>query len=257
MAQPTRHDEIINIISRRRQVSVQELTERLKVSEVTIRKDLSFLEEQGYLMRTHGGARLAEDIGRLHSISARREAHTAEKCAIARAAASLLNEGDTILIDAGSTCATLAHAIRDMNLRVITNSLDVMVELADSHSISLHSVGGSYRMDAGSFIGPAAEESLLQYRIDSCFIGTPAFTSDGVFSSQNTIESHFKSQALKISKRRIVLSDQTKYNKTTFSVFSRAEDIDILVVDNTFEGIEKLRSLGIEVLVAEEADSSC
>src|SRR6056297_247018 len=257
MAQPTRHDEIINIISRRRQVSFQELTERLKVSEVTIRKDLSFLEEQGFLMRTHGGARLAEDIGRLHAISARREAHNAEKCAIAKAAASLLNEGDTILIDAGSTCATLAHAIRDMNLRVITNSLDVMVELADSHSISLHSVGGSYRMDAGSFIGPAAEESLQQYRIDSCFIGTPAFTSDGVFSSQNTIESHFKSQALKISKRRIVLSDQTKYNKTTFSVFSRAEDIDILVVDNTFKGIEKLRSLGIEVLVAEEADSNC
>ncbi len=252
MAQPTRHDEIINIINRRRQVSVQELTERLGVSEVTIRKDLSFLEEQGYLMRTHGGARLAEDLGRLQSITTRREAHTAEKRLIAQAAVTLINEGDTVLIDAGSTCAALAHAIRDMNLRVITNSLDVMVELADSHSISLHSVGGSYRLDAGSFIGPAAEESLQQYRIDTCFIGTPAFTSDGVFSSQNTIESHFKRQALKISNRRVILSDHTKYNKTTFSVFSRTADIDILVVDHTFNGIEKLRELGIEVLVSDE-----
>lgn len=251
MAQPTRHDEIINIITRRRQVSVQELTERLGVSEVTIRKDLSFLEEQGYLMRTHGGARLAEDLGRLQSITARRQAHTEEKHSIARAAASLINEGDTILIDAGSTCAALAHAIRDRNLRVITNSLDVMVELADSHSISLHTVGGSYRMDAGSFIGPCAEESLQQYRIDTCFIGTPAFTSDGVFSSQNTIESHFKRQALNISNRRVILSDHSKYNRTTFSVFSRAEDIDILVVDHRFEGIEKLRELGIEVIVAD------
>lgn len=252
MAQPTRHDQIINIITRRRQVSVQELTERLGVSEVTIRKDLSFLEEQGYLMRTHGGARLAEDISRLQTISARRQAHAQEKHSIAQAAAALINEGDTILIDAGSTCAALAHAVRDMNLRVITNSLYVMVELADSHSISLHSVGGSYRLDAGSFIGPGAEEALQQYRIDTCFIGTPAFTSDGVFSSQNTIESHFKRQALKISNRRVVLSDHSKFNRTTFSVFSRADDIDILVVDHSFEGIERLRDLGIEVLVADE-----
>ncbi|HKK65363.1 MAG TPA: DeoR/GlpR family DNA-binding transcription regulator [Clostridia bacterium] len=252
MAQPTRHDEIINIVNRRRQVSVQELRERLGVSEVTIRKDLSFLEEQGYLIRTHGGARLAEDLGRLQTISDRREVHAEEKHLIARAAASLINEGDTILIDAGSTCAALAHAVRDMNLRVITNSLDVMVELADSHSISLHSVGGSYRLDAGSFIGPAAEESLQQYRIDTCFIGTPAFTGGGIFSSQNTIESHFKRQALKISNRRIILSDHTKYDKTTFSVFSRAEDIDILVIDHSLEELEKLRDLGIEVLIADE-----
>jgi DeoR/GlpR family transcriptional regulator of sugar metabolism len=167
-------------------------------------------------------------------------------------AASLINEGDTILIDAGSTCAALAHSVRDMNLRVITNSLDVMIELADSHSISLHSVGGSYRLDAGSFIGPGAEEALQQYRIDTCFIGTPAFTSDGVFSSQNTIESHFKRQALKISTRRVILSDRSKFNRTTFSVFGRAKDIDILVVDDSFEGIEKLRALGLEVLVAAE-----
>lgn len=251
MGQPSRHNEIINIVTRRREVGVQELTERLGVSEVTIRKDLSFLEEQGYLVRTHGGARLAEDIDRLHTIASRRKEHPKEKLNIARTARSLINEGDTILIDAGSTCAAFAHAVRDMNLRVITNSLDVMAELADSHSISLHTVGGSYRMDAGSFIGPAAEEALKQYRIDTCFIGTPAFTHDGVFSSQNVIESNFKRQALSISQRRVVISDCSKFDKTTFSVFGHAQDVDILIVDCNFEGIEQLRQLGVEVLIAE------
>jgi len=252
MGQPSRHNDIIHIIDKRRQVSVQELTERLNVSEVTIRKDLSFLEEQGYLIRTHGGAKLAEDINRLHTIASRRQQHAEEKKQIASLAASLISEGDTILIDAGSTCAALAHEIRDMNLRVITNSLDVMVELADSHSISLHSVGGNYRMDAGSFIGPAAEEALRHFHIDTCFIGTPAFTQEGLFSSQNTIESHFKSEVITVSNRKVVLTDHTKYNRNCFSVFARSEDIDILIVDTEFKGIEVLRSLGVEILVAKE-----
>jgi len=250
MGQPTRHNEIINIINKRRQVSVQELTDRLSVSEVTIRKDLTFLEEQGYLIRTHGGAKLAEDINRLRTISSRRREHTAEKSAIAEKARSLISEGDTILIDAGSTCAALAHEVREMNLRVITNSLDVMVELADSHSISLHSVGGNYRMDGGSFIGPAAEHALREFRIDTCFIGTPAFTRGGLFSSQNTIESHFKREALKISNRRVILTDHTKFNMQSFSVFARSEDIDLLITDSEFEGIEDLRSAGMEILIA-------
>lgn len=252
MGQPGRHNDIIHIINKRRQVSVQELTERLNVSEVTIRKDLSFLEEQGYLIRTHGGAKLAEDISRMRTIASRKMQHTAEKQAIARRARMLINEGDTILIDAGSTCAALAHEVRDMNLRVITNSLDVMVELADSHSISLHSVGGNYRMDAGSFIGPAAEEALKDFQIDTCFLGTPAFNETGSFSSQNTIESHFKRQALKSSSRRVILTDRSKYKRQSFSIFARSGDVDILVVDAEFDGIEDLRSLGIEVLTAEE-----
>jgi len=252
MGQPTRHNDIISIINKRRQVSVQELTERLNVSEVTIRKDLTFLEEQGYLVRTHGGAKLAEDINRLRKISSRREEHPEQKKAIALTARLLISEGDTILIDAGSTCAALAHEIRDMNLRVITNSLDVMIELADSHGISLHSVGGNYRMDAGSFIGPAAEQALRDFHIDTCFIGTPAFTRDGLFSSQNTIESHFKREALKISDRRVIITDHSKFNMHSFSIFARADDIDILIVDEDFEGSGELRSAGLEILTAAE-----
>jgi DeoR/GlpR family transcriptional regulator of sugar metabolism len=252
MAHETRHEEILNILTRRRRISVQELTERFGVSEVTIRKDLTILEEQGYVIRTHGGARLAQDQTHLRTIQARRQEHTEEKRRIAAAARQLISEGDTVLIDAGTTCAALAREIRDMNVRVVTNSINVMVELADSHNISLHSVGGSYRMDGGCFIGPAAEAAMDHYRIDICFIGTPAFTADGIFSSQNMIEANFKRKALSVSRRRVVLADRSKFEKETFAVFGRADDIDILVTDCPDERILQLRELGIELVCATE-----
>ncbi len=250
MAQTTRHDEILNILTRRRSITVQELTERFGVSEVTIRKDLTLLEEQGYVIRTHGGAKLAQDQAHLRTIHSRRQEHTEEKQHIAAAARPLISEGDTILIDAGTTCAALAREVRDMNVRVITNSINVMMELADSHNISLHSVGGSYRMDAGCFIGPAAEAAMDHYRIDICFIGTPAFTGEGIFSSQNMIEANFKHKVLSVSRRRVVLADHTKFEKETFAVFGRAEDIDILVTDCPDQRILTLQELGIEIVCA-------
>jgi DeoR/GlpR family transcriptional regulator of sugar metabolism len=248
MAQMTRHDEILTILTRRRSISVQELTERFGVSEVTIRKDLTILEEQGYLIRIHGGARLAQDQTHLRTIRSRQAEHTEEKKRIAAAARQLISEGETILIDAGTTCAALAREVREMNIRVVTNSLSVMAELADSASISLHSVGGSYRMDGGCFIGPAAEAAMDHYRIDICFIGTPAFTAEGIFSSQNMIEANFKRRALSASQRRVVLADCSKFEKETFAVFGRADDIDVLVIDAPDERILALRELGIEIV---------
>jgi DeoR/GlpR family transcriptional regulator of sugar metabolism len=100
-----RHAEILKILSRRKTVSVQSLTQRLEVSEVTIRKDLTLLEEQGKLMRTHGGAILSEDAARLRALPLRQHENTEAKRAIARRARALIREGDIIYLDAGSTCA--------------------------------------------------------------------------------------------------------------------------------------------------------
>ena len=140
-----RHDEILNIISRLRSVSVQVLTERLNVSEVTIRKDLTILEEMGSVIRTHGGAKLAEDRTLLRNLRARMQEHQTEKRAVADRAKEFINEGDTIYIDSGSTCYYLAEGIRGMTLRVLTNSIDIMTVLADDPAVSLFGIGGSYR----------------------------------------------------------------------------------------------------------------
>lgn len=231
MAHTPRHDDIIRILHSLKKVTVQELTERLQVSEVTIRKDLGVLEEMGRLVRTHGGAQLAEDSGLTRSLAERKEKYREIKKAIARQAAEFIREGDTIYLDAGSTCLFLAREIREMNLRVLTNSIEVMVELADMPGISLFSTGGSYRKAAGSFIGPVAMEGVKNFHIETCFVGTSGISNEALFSAQNSIESQFKAQVLRIADRRIILADHYKLGHSAFSVFARPGDVDLLITD--------------------------
>lgn len=250
MAFKERHTEILRILQRLKSVSVQTLTERLDVSEVTIRKDLSLLEEQGRLSRTHGGAVLSEDTERLRPIPVRRRENTRLKQAIGARARELVREDDTIYLDAGSTCAALAHEIRRMSLRVLTNSIDVVLELADAPQIALVAVGGTFRAEAGSFIGPLAVRGLRGFQIGTCFLGTTGISADGRFSSQNLIEAQLKSTAIECSRRCVVLADHTKYGVSAFSVFATADTVDVLVSDAGFEHARELEALGIEVLKA-------
>jgi len=245
-----RHREILKILTRLRSISVQELTVRLKVSEVTIRKDLSTLEEMGYIIRSHGRASLAEDSRTLSTLAARKIKNINKKKGIAAKAKDLIREDDTIYLDSGSTCRCLAEAIKNMSLRVITNSLDVMNILSEEPGISLVSLGGNYRKEAGSFLGPFPIESLKNFQIETCFLGTTGILPRGVFSSQNILESQLKQQVLTVSERRIILSDSTKLGHSAFSIFARSSDIDILITDSNFNSPEDLTKLGIEVILA-------
>jgi DeoR/GlpR family transcriptional regulator of sugar metabolism len=231
-------------------ITVLELTDRLGVSEVTIRKDLTMLEEMGSIVRTRGGARLAEDTSQMRSLHLRREEGGEEKSRIAARAREFVNEDDTIYVDSGSTCLLLARLLQEMNLRVVTNSLDVMSVCADAPGIALISLGGSYRKEAGSFIGPMAVETLKGIQIETCFVGATGFSSLGVFSSQNIIEAQLKAQVLAVSRRRIILAAASKMDKDAFAVFARPGDVDILVTDQRLDQMKVLASLGIEVIVA-------
>jgi len=248
--QNERYESILAMLERLKKVSVQDLTQKLGVSEVTVRKDLSFLEERGKLIRIHGGAVLAEDEGHLRTIAIRQAEHAAEKRAIASKARELIRPGETLFVDAGSTCSALAREIRDMELRVLTNSLYAILELADSAGISLFSTGGSFRPEACSFIGPGALETIANVQIDTCFMGTTGFSRDGVFSSQNVIESQMKSAVIQASRRVVMLADHSKYGTTAFSVFARAKDVDVLVIDSGVGDRQALEALGMEVLIA-------
>ena len=245
-----RHEEILKILTRLRSISVQELTSRLNVSEVTIRKDLSTLEEMGFIIRSHGRAGLAEDSRTLRTLTTRKNLNNEEKRRIAAKARSLIKEGDTIYLDTGSTCRYLAEEIRKMSLRVITNSLDVMNTLAEESGISLVSLGGSYRKEAGSFLGPLPIETLKNFHIETSFLGATGILPRGIFSSQNILESQLKQQVLNVSGRRVILADSSKYGLSAFSVFARTSDIDILITDSDYKDPESLIKLGMEVILA-------
>ncbi len=245
-----RLESILNLISRMRRVSVAELKERLGVSGVTVRKYLDVLEAEGIILRTHGGAMMAEDRSSIRTISMREESQVEEKRAIAVAAAALVAEGDTVYIDSGTSCRLLARELAHMSLQVITNSLDVMEELALAPSVSLFCPGGSLRREARAFIGPTAAESLRDLRVGTCFLGASGFSAEGAFYTQNLVESQQKRQVLGISRRRVVLADSAKLGQEAFSVFARPGNLDLLVTDPGFTLLEEFRALGIEVILA-------
>lgn len=249
-----RHEDILRILELRERVSVSELTDRLGVSEVTVRKDLSVLEEHGHLVRTRGGARLAQDRARLEPIERRLAARAGIKEAIATAASSLAREGETIYLDSGSTCLALARLVRNMDLRVVTNSLDVLEELADAESIVLHATGGSFRRDARSYIGPLAVDAVRRFHFDRAFVGTSGLTVEGVFSSQNAIESEVKRSVIGQTARTIVVTDSSKIGQTAFSIFARPEQVHMVVTDAGEAARALADSAPFEVVFADQQE---
>ncbi len=248
MAQNPRQDKILSLLQNLRQVSVTELTERLGVSNVTIRKDLSQLEEYGLILRSHGSARLVQDVRSIPSVSSRLEARSEEKDHIAAKAAELIREGDSVCIDAGSTNLFLARKIYNFQINVITNNLEIMKVLADSRDVSLTTLGGKFRQEGGSFIGPLTEDALGQLQFDIAFIGARAFTADGEFLTQNTFEGRSKQIMLKAAKRKVILADSSKLNASGFSKFAKADLVDVLITDSAFSMVEEFQELGIEVI---------
>lgn len=248
MTATERRQAIRAILNVRDSVRVVELSERLHVSEVTIRKDIVILEEQGYLQRTHGAVVPAERFDPRFSLSARKDANTGSKAAIAAGAREILHHGETVYIDSGSTCAAFASTIAEMELRVVTNSLDVLTLLADRASISLMALGGSYRHDAGSFIGPWTNLTLAQVQVDHAFLGASGVSLEGRFSAQNSIEAEVKRHAIASARTVVVLVDRRKIGVQAFSVFAEPQEIGVLVTDADEEECRRFESFGIHVI---------
>ena len=248
MASLERRQAILSILNVRDTIRVAELSERLAVSDVTIRKDLAFLEEQGYLERTHGGAVLAERMEPHWTLSARSKTRTGAKRTIAAEARGMIHHGETIYLDSGSTCTAVASEVADMELRVVTNSLQVLNRLADRPGISLFVVGGSYRHDAGSFIGPWADSAIRSVQVDHAFLGATGVSNTGRFSSQNNIESQFKRSVIATARRSIALVDRSKIGVQAFSVFADAGDIGVLVTDADADQCRRLEQAGLHVI---------
>lgn len=256
MRLPDRHEDILRILELRERVSVAELTERLGVSEVTVRKDLTVLEESGHLVRTRGGARRAQDRALLEPIDRRLAARPSVKRAIAAAAAELVREGETLFLDSGSTCLALARALRSRDLRVVTNSLDVLDELADAPSIVLHAVGGGFRREARSLIGPLAVEAVRRFHFNLAFLGTSGVSVEGAFSSQNTIESEVKRSVIGQAERAVVLGDASKIGRSAFSIFAQPDEVQLYVTNESEAARALAAAVPFEVIMVDAEEDA-
>ncbi|MNH92091.1 Glucitol operon repressor [compost metagenome] len=250
-----RKSQLVQYLERNQRASVQELSENFEVSESTIRRDLKELEEAKLLKRTHGGAVALQSAGFEPSILDKEDVLRPEKERIAREAARRIREGDTILLDSGTTTLHLAREIKQFNsIRVITNSMLVLNELKDSRNIEVTLLGGILRPETQAFVGPMTEQSLEMIRVDKAFIATNGIDLKQGITTPNLVEASTKRKMIRIAGEVILLTDHSKIGKVAYAKFADISDIHHCIIDQGVrtDFVNELKKLEVDVTLASE-----
>ena len=232
-------------------VTIGELTERLGVSEATVRRDLDALQRAGVVQRTHGGA--VPSAVRELPYPSRSSREVAEKRAIARAAVQEVREGQTLFVGGGSTTLHLAAQLVDRDVTVVTNSIPVASELARGRVGHVIVIGGALRVPEQSMVGPRAVEAITAYRASTAFLGVPALDCEHGFTADGDAEAATDLAFMEMAQRTVVLADHTKLGRVATTHVVPLDGIDVVVTDSGASGdqVAALRRAGTSVLVAE------
>lgn len=237
-------------------VSVKELSAEFNVSDVTIRKMLNQLAKSGYLKRTRGGAASLTASIREFEEKEKEKRNTEEKKAIAKMAYDHIEDGETIFLDAGSTTLQLARLIREGNKRnivVVTNAINIAVELIEAEDIELILIGGNVRHRILSCVGGIAEKAIEGLFFDKLFVGTNSLDLEHGITTPNTYEAQVKQCMLKSAKERVLLVDYSKFGTVSLTKVAPVTGVDLIITDWNIDHmyVHHLRELGIEVIVAD------
>jgi DeoR/GlpR family transcriptional regulator of sugar metabolism len=249
----TRRETIINELQERGEVVVAELSEQTAVSQMTIRRDLEALELEGVLRRVHGGAIDLAMRGYASPYSVRAKKSAEAKAAIGRAAAAMLGERETVILDVGTTTLQVAKALHDRrNLTVLTPSLHIANTLARHKGIRLILTGGQVTAGEGSLVGDLAEEAFSRLRFDTFVMGIGGVDVASGCTEYSPEDARVKRAALACVRRCIVVADSSKLAKVTFAQICPLERVDILVTDNGAapEILAALEAEHVEVVIA-------
>lgn len=226
-----RQQQIRQLAIDRGVLRISQLAERFGVSEMTIRRDLEVLAEAGAIERRFGGAVVSEQSAFESSYLERQSAQVEQKRALARVAAELIHDGDTVAIDASTTGLALAVELVRRSITVVTNGLDVAQALrAGQPQVIL--IGGRLRQVAGSFTGPPAIKALGDLRLDQAFVSAKgALIPDGLMDS-NLDEVDVKRAMIEASARTVALIDASKFGRRALNRIAPIERVDLLLTDD-------------------------
>lgn len=231
-----RHDTIMELLNDKKQVTVPDLSEILNVSISTIRNDLTKLEKDGLLTKTHGGAILPKNDVISASFTDRLLKNTPEKEAIAEKALTYIQDGQCIILDASSTSLFLARKLHNFKrLIVITNSLYTAIELKDNQNINLILTGGLVTKNSYAIEGLLGQDLIKNIHADLCFISAKGFTINDGLTDFNIYECELKKMLVKKSKKVIALIDSSKLETTSTSKFASVEEINLLITDSNIK----------------------
>ena len=247
-----RHVAILEILQEQGSVSVSELSEKLNVSEVTIRKDLTALEASNKLYRTHGRAiPISPYIGDRH-INEKEKQSVSEKRAIAKKAASLVVENDSILIASGTTILYAAKEMTNFkNLTAITASVSVSSLLSQNKHIDVVQLGGIVRESSVSVVGSFAESMLGYFNCSKLFMGADGVDLEFGVTTTNMMEANLNRMMMDASQKTVLLVDSSKFGKRGFSKICNLDKIDQIITDDKVPQhyVNALDDMGIEVTI--------
>lgn len=261
MAQPTlaeeRRTQLLELVRQRGFASLDELATELAVSESTVRRDLDQLEDSGAAKRTHGGVFYTGPSPKLAHFDQRQSTHWEKKKQIAQAAAELIQDGDTVLLDGGSTTYELAQLLVGRPLQVVTNSLPVANLFISSAATDLVVIGGYVHQRTGVSLGPYARRMLGELNVRRAVISIAGISDRGLFNS-NLLLVETEQAMMDAAEEVIVVADSTKFGHQSLARLCNLDAIDILVVDNeiTEDWRSKIIAAGVQLHVAGGTDNT-
>lgn len=245
-----RRKQIIELASQEKALSIEHLQSLFAVSEVTLRRDLDVLESQGHLRRIRGGAVLNDAPELEVKFQEKLESNTALKREIAKAAASLVEEGHVVMLSGGTTTLYIARELcKKRNITVVTPAVNIAAELAGYDSVTLVVIGGVVRKDSYVASGHLADEALASMYADFAFVGVDGVDLAAGFTTPNLVESRTDRTMLQSAAQRIIVADHSKFDKLTFSPVARLDEVSLLITDGAApqDYIEQLRASGCSV----------
>jgi DeoR family fructose operon transcriptional repressor len=247
-----RKQRILKALERSQAVSVLDLGRALRASPASIRRDLVDLERAGLLKRTHGGAVSAQLATLEPSLAEKEDRYQAQKAAIAAVAAGFVKEGDTILLDAGSTTRQIARELRERRgITIVTNALNIAWELASSH-MEIVLTGGQLRPNVLSQVGPLAEQALGVLQVDKLFLAANGVDLDKGVTTPNLIEARTKQAMVASASEVILVVDHSKFGVVAFGRICPIERLHHLVTDAAVPPamVHALEKRGVKVHLA-------
>lgn len=248
-----RRQRVLDVLAERGFVALADLAQLTQASESTIRRDLDFFAEKGLLKRTHGGAVFVSDKDSLPPFEDRSQLKLDEKRAIAKVAASRIQDGDSVLLDGGTTTLEVARLLVGRKVQIVTNSLPIAQLFASNHESDLVVLGGYVFPRTGVALGPLTVRMLEEIHVHQTILSVGGITAKGLFNS-NLLLVETERAMMHSADEVVVVADHTKLGRQALAFLCKLSDVDTLIVDRGLSGEQRrlVEDQGVRMLVAGE-----
>lgn len=247
-----RKSEILATLQREKSVLVSELSQKYCVTEETIRRDLDKLAKEGYVNKTYGGAVLKQKVNEDLPFKVRQKTNIAQKQKIAKTVVSMIEDGESIMLDSSSTSLMIAKSLKSYHdLTVITNSVEILIELSRNKNVKVISTGGILRESALSLGGSNARRLLRKFNVDKAILSCKGINIDKGITESNEGEAEMKLTMSECAKETIWAVDSSKFDKISFVSFAQLKENDKIVTEQrpSDEWIKYLEDKNVQLFV--------